>query len=130
MDNLDARKAIINQGIENAESARKLKTEKLLEAEAERKEILEKAYSESKLIVERARVKEERIIEDAYDTKNIYLQQAKKEIEELKERSKFEGLKDANEIIALAIAKAFEGIDLDEKQHIEFIKKSLSNLKN
>jgi len=129
IDNLENRKKTIEDGIQNAKEAEVLKTQKLGEAEEERKKIIDQAYSEAKEIVDRAKAKEQSIIADASDTKNVFLQQAKKEIEELKERSKHEGLKEANAIISLAIAKAFEGIDLDEKQQEEFIKKSLGNLK-
>lgn len=128
LNNLDERKATIEQGIENAESARKLKAEKLAEAENERKEILEKAYSESQEIIDRAKEKESKILAEAAAAKDAFLLHAKKEIDEMKEKSRNEGLAEANEVIALAVKKVFEGLELNEKEQEQIIERSLDNL--
>lgn len=127
--NLEERRTLIQQGIDNAARASVLKEEKIKEAEAEREKIIEKAFRESEEILSKAKAKADDIIEKGIRERESLLMYAKQEIDELKERSKNEGLKEARAIISAALKKAFDKIVLSEDQEKEFIEISLENLK-
>lgn len=129
INNLEVRQKTIAEGINNASQAQILKDRKISEAEEEKKEILNKAFTDAESILNNAKRKAEEIIAKAEREKESLLMYTKKEIEENKEKSKFEGLKEANEIIALAIQKAFEGIELTEEQNKKLIESTLNNIK-
>lgn len=126
---IEERQSTIREGLENAQKAKVLKEEVILEAQKESQKILEQAYQEAKAIINNAKEKEQKIIAEAEKKYEGIILHARDDIEKMKEKVKQEGLKEAESIIKYAINQAFREIQLTEEQHKEFIKKSLDLIK-
>jgi len=123
------RQKTIEEGLENAKQVEQLRAEKLKEIEAEKKEIIQEAYTHANEILEKSKTKEEHLLREAKEKANTLIIEAGKELSELRLKSKEEGLKDAKEIITLAIKKAFSTVHIDQSVEEKLIEESLSQLK-
>jgi F0F1-type ATP synthase membrane subunit b/b' len=125
----EERKNTIEGGLKNAKEAESLKAERLREAEVEKQKVLQDAYKQAHEIIDAAKSKEGKIVEEAHQKATTIVTDAQSELESLKEKSKQEGLKDAKEVIAYVVGKAFEGFALDKDTEEKIVSKSLENLK-
>lgn len=125
----EERKRLIEDGLKNAKEAESLKSERLKDVEAEKQKILQDAYKQAQSILDAAKSKENKIVDDAQQKAEVIVAEALNELESLREKSKQEGLKEAKEVIALVVRKAFEGFTIDKKMEEELIETSLKNLK-
>lgn len=126
----DLREKTIKEGLKNAELASELKKEALKEAHQEKELKLKEAYSQAEKVLETAQGQEMKLLEVASNKAKKIISDAKDELESLKGQARKDGLKEAKDIIRLAIAKAFEGITLDKKVEDELVEKSIAQLKS
>lgn len=124
----EERKMTIEQGLKNAKEAEVLKADKIKEGDVEKQKVLQEAYQHAKEIIQNAKSKEEKIVEEANRTAEALVLQAKAELNTLKEKSQQEGLKEAKDIITIAIKKSFEGFEVDKGTEEKLIEKSLGKL--
>jgi F0F1-type ATP synthase membrane subunit b/b' len=123
------RQKLIEDGLKNAKEVESLKAEQLKEIDVEKQKVLQEAYKQAQTIIDTAKGKEVKIVEEANKKAETIVTDAQSELDSLKDKSKQEGLKDAKEVIALVVRKAFEGLTIDKKTEEELISKSLDHLK-
>ena len=121
----ETRQRIIEEGVQNARDSEVLKAQAMDKAEAEKKDIIQQAYTSAQEIVEKAREHEAAIIKEAYTKAEKIIADAKSELEKLRKQAKTDGLGESKEIIALAIKKAFEDTPIDHETEEKFIENSL-----
>jgi F0F1-type ATP synthase membrane subunit b/b' len=129
LETTEERKRTIENGLRNAEEAQTLKAEKLKEAEQEKQSLISDAYKQAGDIVQHAKSKESQIVEEANTKAQQIIVDAGKELEDLKVKSKNEGLSEAREVISTVVKKSFEGLSIDDKTEEKLVEDALKQVK-
>jgi F-type H+-transporting ATPase subunit b len=125
VDTTEARKSEIEEGLKNAQEAEVLKSKAQTEAEAEKKRILNDAYSQADKVVERGKEKEEEIVAEAKTKFDSILKEAETELANIKSGARQEGMKEAREVIAAAVRKAFDGFSISKDEEEKLVAQAI-----
>lgn len=128
LENLEERKKIIAEGIQNSQKAQEILEKKSKEAQSKYEEILVKAFQDSEKIIQEAQQKASEIIKHANQRKEEILQEGLLYVENAKKTGYEQGLSEAREIISIAIQKTFSEIDLTADQHEKILRTAIERL--
>lgn len=129
LETTEERRKVIEQGLKYAQETEVLKTKAMTEAEKEKTKIIHDAYKHAEDIIEAAKKRDATMDQAARLRAEQLFDSAKEELEEMKVKSRNEGLREAQEIITLVVKKAFDGLAIDKEIEEKLIQVSLKGIK-
>ena len=126
---MQERKKIIEKSLKDAKDIENLRLVSITKAEEEREAILKQAYDHAKEVISKAEAREVSLLKSARKKAEEIILNSREEIVALQNKARDDGIKEAKDIIKLAINKSFYNVEIDSILEEKIIEESLKNIK-